>query len=81
MGLFCFGYSGPIYAAAVRSCQDVLSGAETPEERFALVDFGLIKTGLGRLPMPSPSTDYLVRQMEKNRVALLPIRVEHLAEL
>ena len=41
----------------------------------------LIKTGLGRLPMPTPSTDYIVRQMEKNRIALLPIRVAHLAEL
>ena len=41
----------------------------------------LIKTGLGRLPMPAPSTDYIVRQMEKNRIALLPIRVAHLAEL
>ena len=41
----------------------------------------LIKTGLGQLPMPTPSTDYIVRQMEKNRIALLPIRVAHLAEL
>ena len=29
----------------------------------------LIKTSLGRLPMPTPSTDYIVRQMEKNRIA------------
>ena len=41
----------------------------------------LIKTGLGRLPMPAPSTDYIVRQMEKNRIAILPIREAHLAEL
>ncbi len=41
----------------------------------------LIKVGLGRLPLPSPSTDYIVRQMEKNRVSLLPIRTIHLAEL
>lgn len=41
----------------------------------------LIKTGLGRLPIPTPSADYIVRQMEKNRIALLPIRVAHLAEL
>ena len=31
--------------------------------------------------MPTPSTDYIVKQMEKNRIALLPIRVAHLAEL
>ena len=41
----------------------------------------LIKTGLGRLLMPTPSTDYIVKQMEKNRIALLPIRVAHLAAL
>ena len=41
----------------------------------------LIKTGLGWLPMPTPSTDYIGKQMEKNRIALLPIRVAHLAEL
>ena len=41
----------------------------------------LIKNGLGRLSMPTPSTDYIVKQMEKNRIALLPIRVAHLAEL
>lgn len=41
----------------------------------------LIKAGLGKLPLPSPATEYLVRQMEKNRIGLLPIRVSHLAEL
>ena len=41
----------------------------------------LIKTGLGRLPIPTPCTDYIVRQMEKNRIAILPIRVAHLAGL
>lgn len=41
----------------------------------------LIKAGLGRLPLPEPATEYLVRQMEKNRIVLLPIRIAHLAEL
>jgi PIN domain nuclease of toxin-antitoxin system len=41
----------------------------------------LIKVGVGRLPLPSPPTEYLVRQMEKNRVSLLPIRTSHLTEL
>ncbi len=41
----------------------------------------LIKAGLGKLPLPEPATDYLVRQMEKNRIVLLPIRIAHLAEM
>ena len=41
----------------------------------------LIKVGVGRLPLPLPATDYLMRQMEKNRVSLLPIRLAHLAAL
>ena len=41
----------------------------------------LIKAGLGKLPLPEPAIEYLVRQMEKNRILLLPIRIAHLAEL
>ncbi len=41
----------------------------------------LIKTGLGKLPLPSPAAEYLEKQMEKNRIALLPIRMAHLSEL
>ncbi|MFN0166024.1 MAG: type II toxin-antitoxin system VapC family toxin [Bryobacteraceae bacterium] len=41
----------------------------------------LIKVGLGRLTLPVQAADYLAKQMEKNRVAVLPIRMTHLAEL
>lgn len=41
----------------------------------------LTKVGVGRLPMPAPAAEYIVRQMEKNRISLLPIRTAHLAEL
>jgi len=40
-----------------------------------------IKAGLGKLPLPEPATEYLVKQVEKNRITLLPIRIAHLAEL
>ena len=40
-----------------------------------------IKAGLGKLPLPEPATEYLVMQVEKNRITLLPIRIAHLAEL
>ncbi len=41
----------------------------------------LIKAGLGKLPLPAPATEYLLKQMEQNRVLLLPIRPAHLMEL
>ena len=41
----------------------------------------LIKVGLGKLPLPIPATEYVTKQMERNRIGLLPIRVAHLAEL
>lgn len=41
----------------------------------------LIKASLGKLPLPIPATEYVAKQMEKNRVGLLPIRVAHLGEL
>jgi len=40
-----------------------------------------IKAGLGKLPLPEPATEYLVKQVEKNRITMLPIRIAHLAEL
>jgi PIN domain nuclease of toxin-antitoxin system len=41
----------------------------------------LIKTALGKLPIPMPAVDYVVRQMSLNRLNSLPVRVPHLAEL
>jgi PIN domain nuclease of toxin-antitoxin system len=41
----------------------------------------LIKAGLGKLPLPEPAIEYLVRQMDQNRILLLPIWIAHLAEL
>ena len=41
----------------------------------------LIKTGLGKLPMPSPAASYVQKQMARNRIASLGIQPHHLAEL
>jgi PIN domain nuclease of toxin-antitoxin system len=41
----------------------------------------LIKAGLGRLSLPQPAVNYLGRQMETNRVQLLPVRLSHLGVL
>lgn len=41
----------------------------------------LIKTALGKLPLPTPVAPYISSQMEANRVSSLPIRLPHLIEL
>lgn len=41
----------------------------------------LIKCGLGKLALPAPAAPFLLRQMEKNRVSLLPVRAAHLMAL
>ena len=41
----------------------------------------LIKSGLGKLPVPKPAAAWIAKQMEMNRVSLLPIRPSHLAVL
>ncbi|MBI4902565.1 MAG: type II toxin-antitoxin system VapC family toxin [Acidobacteria bacterium] len=41
----------------------------------------LIKHGLGKLPLPQPTVAYLSRQLEINRILLLPIRLGHLSDL
>jgi len=41
----------------------------------------LIKAGTGRLVLPQPVVGYLAREMEANRVQLLPVRMNHLQEL
>lgn len=48
---------------------------------FASIWEMLIKCGLGKLPLPLPAADYISRQMETNRIAMLALRAGHLAEL
>ena len=41
----------------------------------------IIKVSLNRLRLPLPAADYLMKQLDKNQVALLGIRPAHLKEL
>jgi PIN domain nuclease of toxin-antitoxin system len=48
---------------------------------FASVWEMLIKAGLGKLPLPTPHSSYIFKQMESNRLAYLGIRPAHFTEL
>ena len=41
----------------------------------------IIKVGIGKLPVPLPASDFLLKELDKNRVILMPLRGAHLAEL
>jgi len=41
----------------------------------------MIKAGLGKLPLPSPTAAWISRQMDLNRIAALPILPAHAGEL
>src|SRR5215471_12146523 len=41
----------------------------------------MIKASAGRLPLPVPAAEYLTRQIETNRLTLLPLRMTHFNEL
>jgi PIN domain nuclease of toxin-antitoxin system len=41
----------------------------------------LIKVRTGKLPMPEPAGPYLVKEMAKNRIELLPIKLDHVLRL
>jgi PIN domain nuclease of toxin-antitoxin system len=58
-----------------------LDGANELNLSLASVWEMLIKTGLGKLPLPLPAGEYIARQMEKNCLNPLTIRMSHLLEL
>ena len=41
----------------------------------------VIKVAVGKLPLPQPSVAYVERQMKKNQIKLLPVRLPHLSAL
>ena len=41
----------------------------------------IIKSGLGKLPLPRPAAKFLLKEMQRNRVSMLPILSSHLIEL
>jgi PIN domain nuclease of toxin-antitoxin system len=41
----------------------------------------IVKAGLGKLPLPSPASAWISKQMDMNRILALPILPSHVAEL
>jgi PIN domain nuclease of toxin-antitoxin system len=41
----------------------------------------LIKVRVGKLPLPEPSGPYLVKELGKNRIEVLPIKLDHVLRI
>lgn len=41
----------------------------------------LIKVQAGKLPLPEPSGPYLVRELAKNRIEILPVKMDHVLRI
>jgi PIN domain nuclease of toxin-antitoxin system len=41
----------------------------------------LIKSGLGKIPVPRPAAAWIIKELEKNWITPLSIRISHLTEL
>ncbi len=60
-----------------RRAQQVYTGPHDLWLSVASVWEILIKMQAGRLPLPSPSGPYLVKELAKNRIEVLPIALDH----
>lgn len=61
--------------------QIYLDGANELSLSIASIWELLIKSGNGKLTLPTPTASYLLRQAERNRLHLLPVRPAHLVKL
>lgn len=41
----------------------------------------IVKSSIGKLPIPTPVMKYVAKQMQENRIGSLPVRESHFAEL
>jgi PIN domain nuclease of toxin-antitoxin system len=41
----------------------------------------LIKVQSGKLPLPQPTGPYLVRELRKNRIEVLPVKLDHVLKI
>ncbi len=60
-----------------RRAQQIYTGPNDLWLSVASVWEILIKVQAGRLPLPEPSGPYLVKELAKNRIEVLPITLDH----
>jgi PIN domain nuclease of toxin-antitoxin system len=64
-----------------RQAQQIYTGANDLWLSVASIWEILIKVRAGKLPLPQPSGPYLVRELAKNRIDVLPIKLDHVLRL
>jgi PIN domain nuclease of toxin-antitoxin system len=64
-----------------RRAQQVFTGANHLWLSVASIWEILIKTGAGKLPLPLPAAPYLIRELRKNRIEVLPIALDHILRI
>ena len=60
-----------------RRAQEVYTGPNDLWLSVASVWEILIKARSGKLPLPEPSGHYIVKELAKNRIEVLPIKLDH----
>jgi len=61
--------------------QQVYTGANDLWLSVASIWEILIKAGTGRLPLPQPTGPYLVKELAKNRIEVLPVTLDHVLRI
>jgi PIN domain nuclease of toxin-antitoxin system len=64
-----------------RRAQQIYTGANDLWFSVASVWEILIKAGLGKLLLPRPTGPYLVKELTKNRIEVLPIKLDHVLRI
>jgi PIN domain nuclease of toxin-antitoxin system len=64
-----------------RRAQQIFTGANDLWLSVASIWEMLIKTGAGKLPLPLPTGPYLIRELRKNRIEVLPIALDHVLRI
>jgi len=61
--------------------QQVYTGSNELWLSVASLWEALIKTKTGKLPLPQPAGPYLVKELAKNRIEVLPIKLDHVLRI
>jgi PIN domain nuclease of toxin-antitoxin system len=64
-----------------RRAQQIYTGANDLWLSVASIWEIVIKVRVGKLPLPEPSGPYIVKELAKNRIEVLPIKLDHVLRI